>query len=410
MSERTKRILLIIGFIISVIVIAFLLYFGFFRTPPTPSVSEQPLPGAEFPLGGLPSSLEGAPGTIQPGIGTEPGLTQADEIARGGETQTTQLTTGPVFNPTLSGDGSSINFYDETDGKFYRIGKDGAIEVLSEKEFPAVQNVAWDKDAQKAILEFPDGSNVVYDFANETQVTLPKHWEDFDFSPTTDELIAKSIGIDPQNRWLVVSNANGSNVKSIQALGENEAKVQVNWSPNNQVVAFSDTAEGLGSFDRRTVIPLGKEQENFKGLTVEGLGFKSQWSPDGKKLLYSVSGAYSNYRPLLWVVDATSSSMGENRKSLSLNTWVDKCTFSPSQPTALCAVPQGLPPNAGLQPAAFSGYPDALYEVNLETGATKLLAIPTGEKEMKNLFLTADESTLYFTNADTGTLEYVKLK
>lgn len=408
MSERTKRILLIIGFILSVIVIAFLIYFAFFRVaPPTPEDEQAPV-GTDIPIGGLQPSPAGIPGApAEPGVST--GLTEADEVAQGGVTQTTQLTTAPVFNPTLSGDGTAVNFYDETDEKFYRIDANGNIEALSEKEFPGLQQATWDKDANKAILEFPDGSNIVYDFANETQVSLPKHWEDFDFSPTTDELMAKSIGIDPENRWLVLSNANGSNVKSIQALGDNESKVQVNWSPNDQVVAFSDTAEGLGSFDRRTIIPLGKEQENFKGLTVEGLGFKSQWSPDGKKLLYSVSGSYSNYRPLLWVVDATSSSMGEKRKSLSLNTWVDKCTFASSS-VAYCAVPQGLPPNAGLQPAAFGGYPDALYEVNIETGATKLLAVPNGNKEMKNLFVTDDLSLLYFTNADTGNLEFLKLK
>ncbi len=408
MSERTKRFLLIIGFILSVIVIATLLYFAFFRSTPSKPVVEPTKTEPTASLGGLDPSGLGVPSEItQPGAST--GLQEADTVAQGGLTQTTQLTSAPIASPTLSEDGTAVHFYDATDGKFYRLDANGEIKSLSEKQFPSLEKATWGKEANKAVLEFPDGSNIVYDFENETQVTLPKHWEDFDFSPTTDELIAKSIGIDPENRWLVVSNANGSNVKSIQALGNNESKVQVNWSPNDQVIAFSDTAEGLGSFDRRTIIPLGKKQENFKGLVVEGLGFKSQWSPDGKKLLYSVAGSYSQYRPLLWIVNATSASMGEERKSLSLNTWVDKCTFSSSN-TALCAVPQGLPPNAGLQPAAFSDYPDALYEVNIETGATKLIAIPSGNKEMKNLFVTADKSLLYYTNADTGNLEFIKLK
>lgn len=408
MSERTKRILLIVGFILSVIGIATMLYYAFFRVAPAPAptVPEQP----EIPTipGGLTPSLEGVPGVITEPVVT-PGLEQAAPVAQGGLTQTTELTTAPIFNPTLSGDGTSINFYDDKDGKFYKIDANGNIETLSDKLFPSVRNATWDKDANKAILEFPDGSNIIYDFSDETQVTLPKHWEDFDFSPTTDELIAKSIGIDPANRWIVTSNSDGSQVKSIQALGDYAAKVQVNWSPNNQVVAFSDTAAGIGSFDRKTIIPLGKEQENFKGLTVEGLGFQSLWSADGKKLLYSVSGAYSNYRPLLWIVDATSASMGESRKSIPLNTWIDKCTFSDSN-TAYCAVPQDLPPNAGLQPIIYENYPDSLYEINIQTGTTKLIAIPTGDKTMKNLFVTQNQDILYFTNVDSGNLEFIKLK
>lgn len=408
MSETTKRLLLIFGFLISVVVIALALYFAFFRAAPAPT--QQPAAPVTAPNeGGLAPAQTGAPTEFGAAPTTTGVLRQADEVAKGGITQTTELTNGAIFSPTLSGNGESINFYDARDGLFYQTTKDGDIETLSDKRFPSLEKATWDRNAQKAILEFPDGSNVVYDFDSETQVTLPKHWEDFDFSPTTDELIAKSIGLDPENRWLVVANASGSNVKSIQALGENERKVQVNWSPNNQVVAFSDTAEGIGGFDRRNIIPLGKERENIKALTVEGLGFQSKWSPDGKKLLYSVSGSYSNYRPLLWVVDASVATMGENRRSLSLNTWVEKCTFR-SATTVLCAVPRGLPTNAGLQPSVFADLPDALYEVDITTGAAHLIAIPEGDKVMNNLSISTDQSTLYFTNAQTGQLEFMKLK
>lgn len=410
MSERIKRLLLIVGFIASVFFIGALLYFTFFWTSPTQPTSTSGEPQLQTNnLGGLTPSQEGTPTTGTPPTQTQPGLVESDEIASGGITKTTELTTAPIYNSTLAQNGNSMQFYDRTEGKFYQIDADGNITALSEKEFPSVNNVVWDQNASKAVLEFPDGSNVVYDFENETQVTLPKHWEDFDFSPTSNELIAKSLGIDPKNRFLVVSNDDGSNVKTIQALGDNEDKVDVNWSPNNQVIAFSDTAEGLGSFDRKTIIPLGKSKENFKGLVVEGLGFVSNWAPGGKQLVYSVAGAYSNYRPLLWVVDATSATMGENRKSIPLNTWADKCTFS-SQTKMYCAVPIGLPANAGLQRSVFEQYPDALYEVDIASGQTNVMAIPESNTTMKNLFVTQDESLLYFTNHITGKLEYLKLK
>ena len=207
----------------------------------------------------------------------------------------------------------------------------------------------------------------------------------------------------------MIASDDGSRVETIQELGENESKVEVNWSPNNQVVAFANTAEySSRGLDRNVIYPVGKNQENFKGLVVEGLGFDSLWSPNGKQLLYSVTGSYSDQKPLLWVVDATSSTMGDNRSSLGLNTWVDKCTWATSS-IVYCAVPIDLPANAGLGRAVYVDEPDAVYKVNLDTGRASLVAIPAEETSMENLSVSDDESLLYFTNT-SGQLELLRLK
>src|SRR3989338_2714976 len=49
--------------------------------------------------------------------------------------------------------------------------------------------------------------------------------------------------------------------------------------------------------------------------------------PDGQSLLYSVSSPASEYKPALWIANAAGDSIGENRRSLGLNTWADKCAF-----------------------------------------------------------------------------------
>lgn len=408
MTERTKKLLLVGGFILSVFVIAFLLYRLFFRpTPPAPTVEG----GAEVSTGQLPRAIESAireREEAEAGGGAS-GFEEADDVARGGLTQTTELTTGAVANVTLGTDGDSMNYYNATDGRFYAIDKDGNVVALSNTQFPNAEDVKWNKDANKALIEFPDGSNIVYNFDTEKQVTLPSHWEDFDFSPVADELAAKSIALDPQNRWLVVTSDDGSKTQSIQALGENEDKVQVNWSPNDQVVAFADTSNAIqGGVDRNVIYPVGKNKENFKGLVVEGLEFESLWSPNGKQLLYSVTGSYSNNKPLLWIVDATSSTMGDNRQSLGLNTWVDKCTWT-SASVVYCAVPLELPNNAGLQRSLYANEPDALFKLDLSAGTSTLIAIPEEATAMNNLQISDDGSSLYFTNR-SGQLELMRLK
>ena len=408
MTERTKKLFLVGGFILSVFIIAFVLYTLFFQSaPPQATVEEEP--GAT--TGQLPSSIEAEirereeAGTAQ-GSGK---LDEADEVARGGLTQTTELTTGAIFNSVLSGEGQTMNYYSANDGRFYTIDENGNVVALSDVQFPNAENVEWNKDSNKALIEFPDGSNIVYNFDSEKQVTLPSHWEDFDFSPVSDELIAKSIALDPSNRYLVVTSDDGSKTTSIQALGENQDKVDVSWSPNDQVVAFADTSDAIqGGLERNVIYPVGKNKENFKGLVVEGLEFDSQWSPSGRQLLYSVTGDYSQNKPLLWIVDATSSTMGDNRRSLGLNTWVDKCTWSSSS-VLFCAVPLELPPNAGLQRSLYDDEPDALYKLDLSAGTSTLVAIPAEGTTMNHLQVTDDSSLLYFTNT-SGQLELMKLK
>jgi len=413
MNERAKRILMIFLFILSVCAIGFVLYVMFFQpSAVTTTPTGEPItPGA---AGTLVPSKEGVPGgEVVPTTPEGGALPAASTVAEGGVTQTIALTTAPVANTTLSSDGKRVNFYNSGDQRFYTIDKDGAVVRLSNQQFPDVQNATWNNNAEKAVLEFPDGSNVVYDFQNQKQYTLPAHWEGFSFSPTTDQLAAKSIALDPNNRWLVTASDTGSNVTPIQALGNNASRVDVKWSPNDQVVAFADTSDQIGAseggLDRRVIYPVGKNHENFKGLQIEGNGFSPSWSPDGKSLAYSVYGDYSAGKPLLWAVDATASTMGDRRRSLGLNTWADKCTWS-SDTIMYCAAPQNLPDNAGLQPSLYATLPDSLYKVDTVTRQTSLIAIPDQNQTMKNLSVSKDASLLYYTDAATGQLKLIHLK
>lgn len=410
MSERLKRILLIIGFVLIVVVIAAALYIVFFRGAPevvSPGTTGETI-GEATTDGTLPRADTGTPVTITepPSVGTQ--LPEASPVADGGLTETEALTTGRVVAATLTG-GQDMAYYDRTDGRFYRVNSEGVIERLSDTQFPRAETIAWNNEGEKAVIEFPDGSNIVYDFDNETQVTLPAHWEDFGFSPSTDEIIAKSIGIDPGNRSLVITSTDGSRTQSIAALGDNADKVDINWSPNDQVVAFSDTGPSVSGFGRKLMIPIGKNQENFRGITVEGVNFLSQWNPQGNKLLFSSAGSQNGYRPTLWVVDGNPNALGENRRSLGVNTWADKCTFA-NNSTLYCAVPQQLGPNSGLQRALADSIPDDIYRINIETGATVRVAVPQVSQSIDSLHVNEDQSRLFFTNADTGVLQQLRLE
>jgi Tol biopolymer transport system component len=412
-----RKILVAALFVAVTVGLGYLLYFMFFR--PTPTEVEIPAGNVNVGAGALPRAITSPPRPIEtlvspaavlaPSITPPPQLpAEVSSVAHGGSTWIGTLVNKSVSAARLSSNGSDIAYYDKTDNKFYRVDENGNATALSDKTFPNAENISFAPDTNKAIVEFPDGANVFFDFTTQKQVTLPKHWKDFTFSPDSTQIAGKSMGVDPDNRWLFISNPDGSGVQAIEPLGDNESKVDVTWSPNNQVIATSRTGQAMG-FDRQQILLIGKNHENFPGLTVEGLGFKSQWSKNGDHLLYSVYNSSSDYKPTLWLVGAQGDNIGAGRKSLAINTWADKCTFS-DDATVYCAVPQTMDRGAGFQPDLFGSVPDSFYKIDLSTGLKSLVATPYGSFSAKNPMVSADGKYLTYTNQQTGVLERIQLK
>lgn len=402
----TKRLLLAILLAAITIGIATAIYFVFFRVPLIPP----PAPGeAPAPVTGLPAAAPGTPGAPGETPPVPPStLPLIPDVASGGPTKTTLLTEGPITGAILSADGKTVSYYNRDDGKFYRVGPDGSANKLSAKQFFDVQNVTWSPDANRAILEYPDGANIVFNFDSEIQTTLPKHWEDFDFSPTGSEIVAKSIGLNPNNRWLITSAPDGSRATSIAPLGENEKKVTASWSPSGEALAFSATGSAQG-LDASEVLLIGKNNENFKSLIVEGRDFRPLWSPDGERILYSAYNEGTGFRPLLWIVDGRGDAIGANRRSLGLGTWADKCAYADAV-NVYCAVPTEIPEGYGLQPRLRDQLNDQVFRVNVATGTKTLIGAPVEGAAMLNLQVATDGSVLYYTDARTNELRMMRLR
>jgi hypothetical protein len=403
-----KRILLFIGFFLAIGGIAFALYFFFFRAAPAPVVTPPGGVTTGGTGGGLPTAGEGTGGGVTP-TPTQPPVigTGAATIADGGITQVTAVTPAPTAGASVSKDGS-LSYYNRNDGRFYRIGSDGTPTQLSDKQFANVSNAVFSPTGTNAILEYPDGSNVSYDFATNRQVTLPKHWEEFDFSASGDQIVAKSIGVDESNRFLVVANPDGSGARAVQELGDKADKVTVAYSPSGQSIAISETGRASGPTTHEVYF-VGKNSENLRSMTIEGLNFVPEWSPSGKQLLYSTASAGNEYKPTLWIVDAYGDDIGRNRKSLSVSTWADKCTFADAD-ALYCAVPRTLPRGAGLEPTLFDQVPDDIFRIDIATGLQTRVAIPEGDHTVDEIMLTPDKNNLYFTDKTTGVLNQIKLK
>lgn len=415
--EKYKKFFFLAIFLGISFLIGFLIFNTFFKPQLAAPGEIVGKPNAtSTPAGSLPGSEEGGGIIINEdgsteiitGIkeGNEQGKKEIDDKARGGITKTVKLNEVHSLNPSLADNGSDVRYYNRDDGRFYKINADGGATLLSDKIFHNVEKISWSPKEEKAILEYPDGSNIVYDFESEEQVTLPKHWEDFSFSDSGDKIAMKSIGLDESNNWLAIANTDGSKSRILENIGKNADKVYPSWSPNGQTVALY--TEGV-DLEKQEVFFVGQNGENFKSTTVEGRGFQSAWSTTGDKLLYSVYSSASNLKPKLWVVNAQGDSIGSNRRSIGLETWAEKCTFG-SNEEVYCAVPEEIPEGAGLFPELALNTKDRLYKINLNTGVKKLIAIPDDTYNMSDLMVSEDGKNLFFTDQNSERLHKIELK
>jgi len=410
---KYKKFFLVGGFIAVVLLLGYLLYAIFFKAPPE-GLETGGETATSTTVGGLPVSPSGSGQVVTTGQSTGlPGSTEgsnalASEKAQGGLTKTVEINQTPSLGTTLSKDGTNLQYYNQDDGKFYKVNKNGQITALADKTFYNISSITWSPDRNQAILEYPDGANIVYNFTTDKQTTLPSHWEDFDFSPDGEKIVMKSLGLDPNNRWLAITNQDGSETRAIEEIGEKDATVYPSWSPNNQVVAMY--TEGV-DFDRQEVFFLGLNDENFKSMVVEGRGFEPKWFPEGDRLLYSVYSSDNDLKPMLWTAAAEGDDIGLGRKSLNIETWADKCVFADASGSDLyCAVPKDLEKGAGLFPELADNTYDQLYKIDPATGAKKLIATPDGFYSMSDLIVSSNGYQLYFTDDNTKKIYKINLK
>ncbi len=412
MSERMKKILFAVFFVTFSVAMGYLLYWLFFRaqvpTAPTQTATSTPtgnLPqaGTGVPISTTSTTGGGLPQAGVPTVNVQPTTAQASSpVQLLLDSQTMDISPSPDKNGT--------RFYNPGDGRFYRIADDGTVTALSNKQFYNVSNVNWGNVTDKAIVNFPDGSKLYYDFNTDQQVNLPAHWNDFNFSPNDTKVAAKSVGVDPSNRFLIVSNPDGTEAKAVQELGDNVNSAQVSWSPSGQIIGYVPDSNTLpGGSLQQDILFIGQNKEKFPFLTAPGADFLPSWSPSGNHLLFSVWSPESNAKPDLWIASSNPASIGADRTNLHIETWADKCAWA-SDSVIYCGVPRNLPANAGIQRSDFVDYPDDVYKIDLNTGVSQKVPIPDQNIPISAPVVSADQSKLIFTDAVTGQLYSYKLQ
>jgi hypothetical protein len=395
-----------------VLVIAYALYAVFFKRAPLPSEIAEP---EKKPSAALPLAEDKA--LVSPEIKPEerfpiaPAL-EPTPVAAGRITEIKELFPSNAQNARLRADGQGIDFYNNTDNTFYKIALDGSLKQLSTKTFPAVQNVTWAQEKDRAIMEFPDGSNIFFDFDAQKQVTLPKHWEQFSFNPTGEKIATKSISADESKRVLIITRADGSEAKAVASIEQAADQVIPTWSPNNNIIAIAQTGAPVagGGGDRQNIYLVNElKTGSYPQLTVDGWGFEHQWSTTGNLMAYSVYNSKSNFKPHLWVVTTSIGKEGARKIDTGLETWSYKCSYA-NDTTLYCAVPQYLEEGFGIKPQLANTIPDDIYKIDLNTNIKTLIGTPQGDFSIEKLMVNKDESKIFFVSRDINGLHEMRLK
>jgi len=411
-----KKLALVIIFIVIVLVVGYLMYALFFKGPvPTP---EEKAKSGE--IGQLPGAEKGLqPGVVTPGgeggekLPTEK-ITKIEAVKTSAPDATAQGSITKVYDLdyeknssfTLDSTGNNIVSYQKETGLFYQINPDGTRTKLSDRVYKDVENVAWAPGADQAILEFPDGSNILFDIKSDKQISLPKDWTEFDFNGTGDKIGFKDMNPNPDLQWVAMANPDGSGQKYLEPLGTKAKQFKVDWSPSGDKVA--EYNPGASAATSRLLF-VGLNGENFRDIDMRGYGVETKWTPDGSRLLYSAHAISTDHKPLLHIVNASGDTIGYDHQDIDLNTWPDKCTFADAD-TVYCAVPKELPYGADFAPAVADNIPDYIYKVNLKTGSKSFVAEPELDYTIDSMQISEDGTNLFFTDKLSGNIHTIKLK
>ncbi len=170
---------------------------------------------------------------------------------------------------------------------------------------------------------------------------------------------------------------------------------------------MSLTGQALG-LDREEVLFVGLNGENYKSMIVEGRGLQTNWSSEGKQLLYSVHSGRTDYKPELWIVNAEPQTIGGSRRVLNLNTWADKCSFADER-FVYCGVPTELPKGAGFAPGLADNVPDRLMKIDTQTGTQLEIPLEDDFHVINDIQVSDDGDTLYFSDKHQSGLFEVAL-
>ncbi|TCS93147.1 TolB family protein [Hazenella coriacea] len=217
----------------------------------------------------------------------------------------------------VSPDGKKLAFIKED--SLYISQVDGKNLVrLTNNQFPVYDaSPRWSPNSKKIVFSRSDGNIYTIQVDSKKITNLTKTDETIinsepDWSPDGSKIIFHSNRTDRSH--LYVMNANGSNVKQLTGLHNDESsEYSAHFSPNGKKIIFGRAGHGnadiyIMNADGSSQINLTKDFDQAVATPI--------WSPDGKKILYTINNPEDSSNSSLYTMNPNGS--GKAKMKLDL--------------------------------------------------------------------------------------------
>lgn len=313
-----------------------------------------------------------------------------------------------LLGATISDDGF-LYYYSLDDQALKKASPEGKDKSVLLSNLPGIPTrVVWSPKKDRALLSLKqsNGANLWHfaDLTTKTLIPLRPEMSRLTWNNLGDKIFYQFTAANNE-RTLNIANPDGTNWKELASLYRDAFISPV---PQSATVSFWGKPNALQKTYFETV---GLSGENRRTLLSEKFGADYLWSPNGEKVLVSVSEEKGGQNILLNMMNKS----GGEFQNLALPTFVSKVVWGKDSKTIYYALPGGLPENAML-PNDYYDKPintkDTFWKMDTGTGKkTRLtdLRDVTQSFDSENLFLSPKEDMLFFTDRVTHRLYRIDL-
>ena len=310
-----------------------------------------------------------------------------------------KLTDVPVLSPVLFFQGIGISYFDSA-GHLYQSDlqiTNGTALLSNKRELsidlrPGISKVLWPLAGKGFIAEFNSGGRPswsYFDTPKNEYFDIPKQVYSLDWMPAGDKIIYTWVD-STGKATLQFANPNASDFRTITDL----------YVPDNIVKASPDGRNVLlyrnqtNDVTKNVINMVSTDGKTFTSVIKEGYNVGALWSPDSKKFLFSRRDA-DTQRYTLWVADIVTGDI----RSLGVTGSPTKAVWTKDSQVVYAGVPTSGNMGQGLTQ-------DTIQKITVGSGEQK--EFPTGVAvDAQDMFLSLDETVLFFRNAQDNALYYI---
>jgi hypothetical protein len=321
-----------------------------------------------------------------------------------------QITDESILAPTLTNNDDFLKYYSQATGKVYSVDLLSLKkQVISDTNILNLIDVFWSPSQDSVITKFSGNSAYplysIYNYTTRSGNKLSEAvgtvaWQN------DKKILYTFFDKKTKEKSINIADADGKNWHKITNFSSNNLAIAP--IPKSGFISFWNKPDAFIPTIMQSTPVLGGET---KTLSSDVFGADYLWNTDGTFLLRSNVDQKGGHAMEL----GFSNNLGGEYKKLGIPTFVSKCAWSKNSDFIFYALPgniseKNILPNDYINDT-FTTH-DTFWKVNLKTGEKSRL-VPLEELttayDATNLFLSTNESYLFFTNKIDGKLYRIKL-